>query len=150
MLPDLILSVLHYGAIIGVAAILGTELAMVRPGMPREWVSTVARIDAFYGALAVLVLATGLGRAIFTAKGWAYYSANALFWASLGTFAVVGLLSVRPTLAYLRWRRTQAGPGFHPSATEIAGIRRYLWLQVALLPVIAMFATAMAHGYGNW
>ena len=59
----------------------------------------------WYGLLAGLIVVVGFSRAIFAAKGWTYYEHNALFWAKLATFALIGLLSVPPTLAYLRWRR---------------------------------------------
>ena len=67
-------------------------------------------IDAWYGALAGLILIVGFSRAIFAAKGWAYYAHNAFFWAKIGTFIAIALLSVPPTLAFLKWRRTGASP----------------------------------------
>ena len=74
-----------------------------------------------------------------------YYEHNAFFWAKLGTFALIGLLSVPPTLAYLRWRRE----GGAPDPQQVAGVRRLLWAEVLLFALLPIFAAAMARGYGE-
>jgi putative membrane protein len=96
------------------------------------------------GALAGLIFIVGFSRAIFTAKGWAYYEHNAFFWAKIGTFIAIGLLSVPPTLAFMKWRRA----GTAPTDEVVAKARRYLWMEVALFPLLPAFAAAMARGYG--
>ncbi len=47
------------------------------------------------------ILIVGFSRAVYAAKGWAYYSHNLLFWAKIGTFAVIGLLSIAPTMSII-------------------------------------------------
>jgi putative membrane protein len=98
----------------------------------------------WYGVLAALILIVGFSRAIFAAKGWDYYAHNAFFWAKIGTFVAIGLLSIPPTLALLRWRRKSTSP----TVAEVAKMRPYLWTQVALFPLLPAFAAAMARGYG--
>ena len=90
-----------------------------------------------------LILIVGFSRAIFAAKGWDYYEHNAFFWAKIGTFAAIGILSVPPTLAFLKWRRT----GASPTDEAVQQARRYLWMEVALFPLLPAFAAAMARGY---
>src|SRR5262249_973921 len=75
-------------------AVLFAEFVSVRPGMNDATVARTAAIDASYGALAGLILIVGFARAIFAAKGWDYYAHNAFFWAKIGTFAIIGLLSI--------------------------------------------------------
>jgi len=104
----------------------------------------VVAIDAWYGVLAALILIVGFSRAIFAAKGWDYYEHNAFFWAKIGTFVAIGILSVPPTLAFLKWRRT----GAPPTDAAVHQARRYLWMEVALFPLLPTFAAAMARGYG--
>jgi putative membrane protein len=91
-----------------------------------------------------LIIVIGFARAIFAAKGWDYYSHNMFFWAKIGTFAVIGALSALPTINFLRWRRVQRVP----DAMQIASVRRFLWAQVVLFPLLLVFAAAMARGYG--
>ena len=141
---DLTLAILHHFFIFALFGVLSAELVIVRRGIDAAVVARVVPIDAAYGVFAALIIIVGFCRVIFAAKGWAYYEHNAFFWAKLGTFAVIGLLSIPPTLAYLRWRRA-GGP---PSDDAVAWTRRFLWLEVALFPLLLVFAAAMARGYG--
>lgn len=141
---DLVLAILHHFFVFALFGVLFAEFVMVRRGMDAAGTARVVPIDAWYGALAGLILIVGFSRAIFAAKGWAYYAHNAFFWAKIGTFIAIALLSVPPTLAFLKWRRT----GASPTDEAVARARRYLWMEVALFPLLPAFAAAMARGYG--
>lgn len=142
---DLWLAIAHHLLVFGLFGILFAELLLVRRGMDRQAVMRVGAIDLWYGALAGLIIIVGFSRAIFAAKGWFYYSHNAFFWAKLGTFAVIGLLSVPPTIAYIGWRRANV----MPSDAQIRSAQRYLWIEVVLFALLPIFAAAMARGYGE-
>jgi putative membrane protein len=141
---DLSLAIGHHLLIFLLFGILVAELILVRPGMDRTALNRVGAIDLWYGILAGLILAVGFSRAIFAAKGWLYYSHNAFFWAKIGTFLIIGLLSVPPTIQFIVWRRAEA----LPDAGKIRGVRRLLWLEVLLFALLPAFAAAMARGYG--
>jgi putative membrane protein len=141
-----VLAILHHFFVFALFGVLSAELVMVRRGMDAISVARVQLIDLWYGVLAGLIVVVGFSRAIFAAKGWDYYAHNAFFWAKVGTFFVIGLLSVPPTLAFLRWRRESAPP----ADAAVATARRYLWLEVALFPLLPAFAAAMARGYGEF
>ena len=105
----------------------------------------------WYGILATLIIVVGVSRVVFAAKGWGYYSVNYFFWAKMAAFAMVGLMSIAPTLAILRWRRALAkDAAFLPAAGDISGVRRFLWLEVFFFMFILAFAALMARGYGEW
>ena len=106
----------------------------------------IASVDLCYGILAAVILAFGFARAVFAAKGWAFYQHNALFWAKIGLFFLVGLISVPPTMTYLRWNREGAEA---PTDREITVIRRLIWLEVGLFAALPVLAAAMARGYGE-
>jgi len=141
---DLVLAILHHFLVFALFGVLFSEFVVVRRGMDAAAAARVVAIDAWYGVLAALILIVGFSRAIFAAKGWDYYAHNAFFWAKIGTFAVIGLLSVPPTLTFLKWRRA----GASPTDEVVAKARRYLWMEVALFPLLPAFAAAMARGYG--
>lgn len=146
---DLHFAMAHHLLVFALAGVLAFELGAVRAGMTGRDTLRVARADAWYGILAAAILAVGFSRAILAAKGWAYYSDNLFFWAKISAFAIVGLLSILPTLAYLRWRRAaRLDASFFPAEAEIKRIRRILWLEVLLFALIPLFAAAMARGYG--
>ena len=141
---DLTLAILHHFFVFALFGVLFAELVVVRRGMDDTAAARVVAIDAWYGVLAALILIVGFSRAIFAAKGWDYYEHNAFFWAKIGTFVAIGILSVPPTLAFLKWRRT----GAPPTDAAVHQARRYLWMEVALFPLLPTFAAAMARGYG--
>jgi putative membrane protein len=143
---DLWLAIAHHLLVFALFGVLFAEFVVVRPGMTPPTVQRIAAVDAGYGLLAVLIIAAGFSRAILAAKGWAYYAHNGFFWAKMATFALVGVLSVPPTRAFLRWRKT----GEAPSDAQVAGVRRFLWLEVLLFALLPAFAAAMARGYGEF
>lgn len=141
---DLVLAILHHFFVFALFGVLFAEFIIVRRGLGAAAVVRVRLIDLWYGIFAGLVLIIGVARVAFAAKGWAYYEHNSFFWAKIVTFAVIGLLSVPPTLTYLRWRRDSA----LPADEAVASARRYLWAQMVLFPLLPAFAAAMARGYG--
>jgi putative membrane protein len=147
---DLHFAMAHHLLVFALAGVLAFELGVVRAGMTGKDVLRVARADAWYGILAVAIIVVGFSRAVFAAKGWAYYSVNLFFWMKISAFAIVGLLSILPTLAYLRWRRSGRGDtAFVPPAEDVGRVKRILWLEAAVFAFIPLFAAAMARGYGE-
>jgi putative membrane protein len=106
-------------------------------------VRRVAAIDVAYGAIATLILAVGVLRVLFAAKGWAYYAANPFFWAKLASFLAMGLVSIVPTVRFIRWRRALRDDALPPPA-EIAAVQRFLWLEALLFAAVVAFAATMA------
>jgi putative membrane protein len=141
---DLAFAIGHHLLVFALFGVLFAELIAVRPGMNPAAVTRVAAVDLWYGILAGLILIVGFCRAVFAGKGWAYYSHNGFFWAKIATFAVIGLLSVPPTIRFIAWRRE----GASPSDQAIAAVRRYLHAEVVLFALLPVFAAAMARGYG--
>ena len=109
---DLSLAIAHHLLIFAIFGILFAEFWAIRPGMSGAAVGRIASIDLWYGILAAAVIVVGFCRAIFAAKGWVYYSHNAFFWAKIADFAVIGILSVPPTVAFIRWRRSGSLPSW--------------------------------------
>jgi putative membrane protein len=140
------LAILHHLFIFSLFAVLIAEIVGVRRGIDATTVTRVQMIDNWYGVLAALILIVGFSRAIFAAKGWVYYEHNAFFWAKITTFVVIALLSISPTVTFLRWRRENASP----ADAAVAKVLAYLWMQVALFPLLPAFAAAMARGYGEF
>jgi putative membrane protein len=148
MLTDLILAILHHLAIVTLIVLLAFEFALLRPGLSSTDLRRVANVDAVYGAVAGLVIVVGICRVIWGAKGPDFYLSNPWFWAKMASFAAIGLLSIPPTLALLKWRKAIRQDGaFLPLPAEVARLRRFLHAEVALLALVVIFAAAMAR-YG--
>jgi putative membrane protein len=149
MAADLHLAIAHHLLIFILFGILVSELVLVRKGISGAGVKRLASIDIWYGIVALLILIAGFSRAGFGAKGWSYYSANSFFWAKLGVFALIGVLSVWPTLKFIGWRKRFQTAGQAPDDAAIVSVQRVLWLETALFALLPAFAAAMARGYGQ-
>ena len=148
-MSDLVLAILHHLLILSLAGLLAVERVLVRPGLSGAHLRILARMDAAYGATAGLILVVGFSRVYWGAKGPAFYLENPVFWAKIAAFAVVGLLSISPTIIILRWgKQAKADPGFAPSDADIGKVRRALGWELIVFALIPIFAAAMARGYG--
>jgi putative membrane protein len=143
---DLILACLHHLLIFGLFGLLLTQLLMLKPGIDAATLGRISRIDMMYGTFAAILIVVGFCRAIFAAKGWIYYSHNIWFWAKFGTFLVISVLSIPPTRALIRWRRS----GQLPDESEILCVRRLFHYELVLFVLLPLFAAAMARGYGEF
>jgi putative membrane protein len=148
MLTDLILAILHHLAIVALIVLITIEFALLKPGISPRDLRRLVVVDAAYGVVAGLVIVIGICRVIWGAKGADYYISNPWFWAKMASFAAIGLLSIPPTLALLKWRKVlKADAGFLPPDAALAHLRHFIHAEVALLALVVILAAAMAR-YG--
>lgn len=147
-MTDYAFAIAHHLLVFALAGIIAFEIATMRPEMTAPDLKRIARVDLWYGIIAGAILIVGFSRAIFAAKGWAYYSHNWMFWSKIGTFALIGLLSIVPTISILRWRKSSLQPGFVIPPREFRHARGHLLFEAALFPLLLIFAAGMARGYG--
>ena len=102
---------LHFLAIFLLFALLLLEHQLFRQPLTLERARSLFRIDIAFGITAAAVLASGIARAVFYGKGLDYYLKNSFFHAKVGLFVVVAVLSIYPTLTFLRWRPARGRPG---------------------------------------
>ena len=144
-MSPLAFAIAHHLLVFSLVGVVAAEVGLVRRGMSAADVRRVAMIDAFYGLLAALILIVGFSRAVWGAKGWAYYSENPWFHAKMASFLMVGLLSIPPTVRFIRWRRAiRRGAMDAPPDAEVTGVRRWLLVEAAFLALVPTFAAAMA------
>lgn len=140
---ELTLAILHHIAVFGLVAALAMEGFALRAHAIDP--ARMVRLDAVFGATAVLVVAVGVSRVIWGGKGWAFYEANPFFWAKIGLFAAIGLISILPTLAFFRWRKAAAGDAaWTPLAADVKRVRLWIGLEALLLVPLLACAAAMA------
>ena len=148
MLTDLILAILHHLAIVMLIVLIAVEFALLKPGITTGNLRRVSKVDAAYGATAGLVIVVGVCRVIWGAKGADFYLSNPWFWAKMASFAAIGLLSIPPTIALLKWRKaSKQDAAFVPPQNELARLRVFVHAEVVLLALVVSFAAAMAR-YG--
>jgi len=150
MLTDLLLAALHHLFVFALVVRLASESMLLRGAVDDATIQRLARVDAGYGAVAGLLLVIGLLRVWFGIKGHDFYLHNPWFHAKLGAYVLVGLLSILPTVTFLRWRKAlRADPSFVPDAARLGRARSLVHLQLAAIAVIFVFAAAMAR-YGGF
>lgn len=144
---DAALAYLHFVSIFGLFAALSMEAVLLRPALIGDTGRWIWKIDVAYFVAAIGAAASGLSRAIWGLKGWAYYAHNPVFHAKLGIFVLIALLSIPPTLRYLRWRRAYAADAAYavPQA-ELRSARRYVMIEVHLALLLPLCAVLMARG----
>ncbi|TYR29616.1 DUF2214 family protein [Mesorhizobium microcysteis] len=146
---DLVLAVLHHLLVFTIVAIFAIQMTIVRPGLAAGGIARLARFDGAYGGLSMAVIAVGFGRAIWGLRGWEYYSTYWVFWAKVGAFILVGLLSIPPTLRFQRWlRAAKADASFVVPQEEIGAVRQWLHREGLVLIFIPILAAMMARGIG--
>lgn len=146
---DLILEFVHHVAVFSLVAVIAAEFVLIVPGLSGKRLQQAGALDGAYGGLATIIILVGASRVIWGDAGWEFYVMNWTFWTKMALFVAVGVISIRPTLQIVRWRRTAAAdPAFTVPADEVSGIRPFFLAQFALLAFIPIFAALMARGIG--
>jgi putative membrane protein len=147
MWTDAILAYLHFVAIFALLWFLAKEWTLLRAGAANVDIERIAKADAGFGATAGLVLVTGALRAAFGAKGWAFYAHNPAFHAKVTLFVIVGLVSIAPTLQFLRWRKARrADAAFRVPDAQWKRARRFIMIELHLIALIPLLAVIMSRG----
>lgn len=150
MTTEALLAYAHFLSILMMATFLASEAALCR----KEWINPavverLARLDLLYGLSALAVLATGLARVGWGVKGAAWYWAQPLLHAKVTLFVVIGLMSIVPTMRFLRWRKALRATGALPDEAAVRGTRRLVMIEAHLLAVIPLLAVFLARGVGT-
>lgn len=149
MLKDFLLASLHHLLAFGLVAMLVAESTLLSRPLDAPAMKRLAGVDRGLGMVATLLLAIGLWRVYGGIKGPDFYLRNPWFHAKLGAFVLAALLSLWPTVRFLKWRRAlKDDPSFAPSSADAAGLRRIVRFELALIAVILVCAAGMAR-YGG-
>jgi putative membrane protein len=139
---------IHFLSIFAAVGFLGAEIATYRPEMSTAVMQRLRRLDAGYGLAATAIIVTGLLRVFFFGKGADYYAHNHIFWTKMALVVVVILLSIPPTIHFLRIARQSAGDIVRVEARLFSRNRRFLLAEAGLFLLIPLMATLMARGIG--
>jgi putative membrane protein len=150
LLQDAAFSYLHFVFALILAGALAAEAFVLRLPVDSRVARLLLRIDLFYAIAAVGVIAAGVARVFWGAKGAAYYGAQPFFWAKMAVFALIGLISIGPTRAFMRWVK-QAGQdaSFAVAEADATRIRRLVMIELHLLALVPLFAALMARAIGS-
>jgi putative membrane protein len=147
---DAILAYLHFASIFMLFGFMVTEAMMLRGALDAPAVRLLGRIDIWYFGAAIAVLFTGMLRLVYGAKGPDFYLSSWPIYVKIGLFIVVGILSVGPTMRYIRWRRMFERDGaWRVPDEERKRVRRTLMIELHVAALIPLFAVIMSRGLGR-
>jgi putative membrane protein len=141
---------LHFLAVFAIVATVFLEWQTMSRAPSLAEARRIQVADRWFGIFAALVLVVGFLRVYYFEKGGAFYSSNPFFRAKLTLFVLVGLLSIYPTIRFIKWR-AQTNQGVAPvvGASEYRRIIVMLRLELGLLLAMALCASLMARGIGS-
>ncbi|HEY3430673.1 MAG TPA: DUF2214 family protein, partial [Cyclobacteriaceae bacterium] len=128
-----------------IASVLVAEHLLLKKELTRQEIGRLARIDAVYGFAALLLVSVGLTLWLGSVgKPAIYYSKNWIFHLKITLFVTIGLLSIYPTIFFLKNRK-----GNPHETVAIPGV--IFWLlrfELLLLFILPLLAGLMARGVG--
>ena len=142
-----ILASLHHIAAFTLVACLVYEWLTFRQTLAAHEARGLQRIDLWYGVSAVMLLVAGVLRVIYGGKGYQFYVESTLFWVIMALVLIISILSIYPTIRYIRWGTIAEGGMVVPDA-EFMRIRSLLRIQVIGVLLVLLVAPAMARGMG--
>jgi putative membrane protein len=149
MWKEVILAYAHFAAIFTLLWFLAKEWTLLRIGADKLDTTALAKADAWFGIAAGLVLITGICRVTLGAKPASFYLHNPVFHTKVGLFVLVGLISIWPTIVFIRWRKARdADHTFRIPDAEWRKARRLLIIEMHLIALIPLAAVIMARGIG--
>ena len=147
---DAALAYLHFIAVFVLFAFLTVQAVFLRAPLEERTVRLLGQMDLWYAGSAATVLLTGFLRAGLGAKGGDFYFGAWPIYVKIGMFLAVGVISIYPTLAFIRWRRAyEHDKAWSVPAAEQARMRRLVMIEVHIAALIPVVAVIMSRGLGR-
>ncbi|MBI1769947.1 MAG: DUF2214 family protein [Bacteroidetes bacterium] len=142
---EIILRYVHFISIFTIVGTLASEHLILKKELKRAEIGKLARIDMVYGLAAMTLLIVGLTLWFGSVgKPAVYYTKNWIFHTKLTLFLIVGLLSIYPTIFFVKNRKG--------NPEEIVAIPKTIFMmlrmELLLLFIIPMLAGLMSRGIG--
>lgn len=144
---DAILAYLHFTAVFLLFSFMVVETMMMRGPLDAASVRVLGRVDIWFFGSAIAALVTGFLRLVWGAKGPDFYLASWPIYVKVALFLAVGIISVGPTLRFIRWRRMlERDPAWKVPDGERRLVRRLIMVEVHLAALIPLVAVVMSRG----
>jgi putative membrane protein len=145
MTTEILLRYVHFISIFTIVGALTSEHLLLKKQLTRAEVGRLATIDAVYGIAALTLLIAGLTLWLGSVgKPAVYYSKNWVFHTKITLFLCVGLLSIYPTIFFIKNRKGKP----EETITIPKTIFWMLRIELMLLFIIPLLAGLMSRGVG--
>ena len=140
---------LHHVAAFALVAALTAELVLLKSELSAATMRKIVRTDMIVGLSAGVVLLVGLARVFHFEKGAGYYFHSWPFIGKLSVFILVAVLSIYPTITFLKWAKALKQGALPPvDAGRLRTLRMLIHAELAGIVLILLFAAMMARGVG--
>ncbi len=143
-MTEILIRYLHFIGIFFLFSSLVVEHFLLQKNMSIQQFKKLAIVDAIYGANAAIVLIAGLSLWFLAGKPASFYSSNGIFHLKLALFILIALLSITPTLFFLKNRQSN-----QKMITVPKNIILIVRIELLLLITLPLLASLMARGFGN-
>jgi putative membrane protein len=141
---DLTVRYFHFLSILAIAASLFFELLFIKPQMSKKELNKIAGIDGIYGLSAIILLATGFLQWFYYGKGQDFYSNNYIFIIKIVLAIIMGLISLPPTIFFLKNR----GTNDNEMVDVPVYLKKLIIVELAILLLLPLLAVLMSRGIG--
>ena len=144
---EIILRYLHFISIFAIVGALVSEHLLLKKELTRKEIKRISTIDGLYGIAALILLGVGLTLWLGGyGKPAEFYSKNFIFHSKVTLFAILGILSIYPTIFFLK-----QGKG---EAEELVSIPKSIFIllrvELLILVLLPLLAGLMAKGLGSF
>lgn len=149
MWSNYLITYLHYLSIIFLTGSLFVELFLIKQTILKDQLKKLTVVDGIYGISSVVLVTTGLLRVFYFGKGDAYYFANWVFILKFSLFILVGLLSIYPTVLFLKLnKKLKKSTESSIEIPRFSLIKGIVISEILIVLIIPLLATLMAQGVG--
>jgi putative membrane protein len=132
---------LHFIGIMSLAGCLVIQHLLISKEIQIKEFKKIAFIDIIYGISAVLTLVGGLALWLYVGKESSFYTSNGVFHVKLSLFILIALLSIYPTLFFLRNKNKEVESIKMPKV-----IIMLIRMQLAILFILPLLGVLISRG----
>ena len=149
LLQSASIAYIHYLSFMLCFGALVFERISLKVDLSRKEAISMVVADIIYGIAGITLLVSGIYRVIKFGQGSEFYTENPIFWTKIIVFALVGSLSLYPTITYVLWA-IPLSKGTLPKVTDnlVSRLRLIINIELVGFASIPFLATLMARGVG--
>lgn len=134
---------IHFMGIITLSSALVAEHLLLAPTLSKAQIKKIAIVDMIYFIGAIVALVAGMLLWFSVGKPPEFYTKNWVFHTKLTLFFLIAIMSIVPTLFFLKHRKTEL-----ESVDVPKKIIMVIRMELTLLVFIPLLATFIAKGQG--
>jgi len=147
MIEIILYRYLHFISVFAIVGAILAEQFLISKTMTRREINRISIADGIYGVGAILVLFAGIMLWFYVGKGAAFYTKNWIFHTKLTLFILLGILSIFPTIFFMKHRKGNDSATLIDVPTYVIVLLR---IELAIIIIMPLLATLMSIGIGSF